>query len=176
MNKDQKQGIKEEIKGWTDTALGTVTGNENRKVKGDVEVTSGANRKEYGDQKDNIDEGMEDPGDSTIEWRRQPQKWARPEGPGRLDPHYGCRRNGRRRYIGARSGSEEGRPFRVQAEPGRGRTGAMHVMRMVARMPVVDSERQLIGILALGNIATWSDGEVLLTPRALSTPSVPSWG
>jgi uncharacterized protein YjbJ (UPF0337 family) len=65
MNHDQKEGIKEQVKGWTDTAIGTVTGNEDRKVKGDVEITNGANRKDYGDQKDNIEKGVEDPGEPT---------------------------------------------------------------------------------------------------------------
>lgn len=54
MNKDQKEGIKEQVKGWTDTAIGKVTGDEDRKLKGEVEITNGANRKDYGDQKDNI--------------------------------------------------------------------------------------------------------------------------
>ncbi|WP_244817753.1 CsbD family protein [Caballeronia sp. Lep1P3] len=65
MNKDQKEGIKEQVKGWVDTAVGTVTGNEDRKLKGDVEITNGANRKDYGDQKDNIEKGVEDPGEPT---------------------------------------------------------------------------------------------------------------
>ncbi|CAL8480562.1 CsbD family protein [Caballeronia sp. S22] len=55
MNKDQREGIKEQVKGWPDTAIGTVTGNEDRKVKGDVELTNGGNRKDYGDQKANIE-------------------------------------------------------------------------------------------------------------------------
>lgn len=67
MNKDQREGIKEQVKGWTDTAIGTVTGNEDPKVKGDVEITNGANRKDYGDQKDNIEKGVEDSVDSTDE-------------------------------------------------------------------------------------------------------------
>lgn len=67
LNKDQKEGIKEQVKGWTDTAIGKVTGDEDRKLKGDVEITNGANRKDYGDQKDNIEKGVEDPGDPTNE-------------------------------------------------------------------------------------------------------------
>jgi uncharacterized protein YjbJ (UPF0337 family) len=53
------------VKGWVDTAIGTVTGDEDRKLKGDVEITNGANRKDYGDQKDNIEKGVEDPGEPT---------------------------------------------------------------------------------------------------------------
>jgi uncharacterized protein YjbJ (UPF0337 family) len=65
MNSDQKEGIKEQSKGWTDTAIGTLTRSEDRKLKGDVEITNGANRKDYGDQKDNIGKGVEDPGEPT---------------------------------------------------------------------------------------------------------------
>jgi hypothetical protein len=44
----------------------------------------------------------------------------------------------------------------------------------IRRMPVVNGEKQLVGMLALGDIATWSDGEVASTLGAISTPSVPS--
>jgi CBS domain-containing protein len=43
----------------------------------------------------------------------------------------------------------------------------------VRRMPVVDNEKRLVGMLALGDIATWSDGEVSSTIGAISTPSAP---
>lgn len=43
----------------------------------------------------------------------------------------------------------------------------------IRRMPVVDSEKQLVGMLALGDIAAWSDGEVASTIGAISAPSVP---
>jgi CBS domain-containing protein len=43
----------------------------------------------------------------------------------------------------------------------------------IRRMVVVDSEKQLVGMLSLGDIATWSDGEVSSTISAISTPSVP---
>jgi len=65
MDKDKTDGIKEQVEGWVDTAIGTVTGDEERKLKGDVEVTNGASRKDYADQKDNIEKGVEDPGEPT---------------------------------------------------------------------------------------------------------------
>jgi len=43
----------------------------------------------------------------------------------------------------------------------------------IRRMPVVDSEGKLVGMLALGDIAVYSDGEVSSTIQAISTPSVP---
>lgn len=67
MNQDQKDGIKEQVKGWTNTVVGTLTGDENRKVQGDVQVTNGANQKDYGDQKDNVAKGADDPGNSSNE-------------------------------------------------------------------------------------------------------------
>jgi uncharacterized protein YjbJ (UPF0337 family) len=67
MNKDQREGIKEQVKGWVDTAVGTVMRDEDRKLKGDVEITNGANRKDYGDEKKNMEKGVEDPGEPTNE-------------------------------------------------------------------------------------------------------------
>ncbi|WP_175943742.1 MULTISPECIES: CBS domain-containing protein [unclassified Caballeronia] len=43
----------------------------------------------------------------------------------------------------------------------------------IRRMPVVDSEKNIVGMLALGDIAIYSDGEVSSTIQAISTPSVP---
>jgi Mg/Co/Ni transporter MgtE len=43
----------------------------------------------------------------------------------------------------------------------------------IRRMPVVDREKNLVGMLALGDIAIYSDGEVSSTIQAISTPSVP---
>jgi uncharacterized protein YjbJ (UPF0337 family) len=67
MNKDQASGIGEQIKGWTNTIVGTVTGNEDQKVKGDVQITNGANQKDFGDQKDNVEKGADDPGNASNE-------------------------------------------------------------------------------------------------------------
>lgn len=67
MNKDQKDGIKDQLKGWGNTVIGTITGNEDRKVQGDVQITNGANQKDYGDQKDNIEKGIDDPGNPSNE-------------------------------------------------------------------------------------------------------------
>ncbi|WP_250454027.1 CBS domain-containing protein [Caballeronia sp. ATUFL_M2_KS44] len=43
----------------------------------------------------------------------------------------------------------------------------------IRRMPVVDNAKHLVGMLALGDIASYSDGEVSSTIQAISTPSVP---
>lgn len=47
MNNNQREGVKEQAKGWLDTAV--------------------ANRKDCGDQKKNIEKGVENPGDPTNE-------------------------------------------------------------------------------------------------------------
>jgi uncharacterized protein YjbJ (UPF0337 family) len=65
MNKDQKEGFKEQIKGFADKAIGTVTRNEDRTAKGDVEIINGENRQEYGKQKKAIDKGNDEPGETT---------------------------------------------------------------------------------------------------------------
>jgi uncharacterized protein YjbJ (UPF0337 family) len=67
MNKDQKEGIKEQIKGFADKAIGTVTRDEDRKAKGDVEIINGESRQEYGKQKKAIDKGDNEPGETTNE-------------------------------------------------------------------------------------------------------------
>jgi CBS domain containing-hemolysin-like protein len=43
----------------------------------------------------------------------------------------------------------------------------------IRRMPVVSSDKELVGVLALGDLATYSDGEVSSVIGAISTPSVP---
>ncbi|KMZ11177.1 hypothetical protein BHUM_06223 [Candidatus Burkholderia humilis] len=67
MNKDQKEGIKEQLKGVADKAIGTVTRNDDRKAKGDVEIINGENRQEYGKQKKAIEKGDKEPGETTNE-------------------------------------------------------------------------------------------------------------
>lgn len=66
MNNDQKEGIKKQIKGWTGTAIGTVIGNEDRKVKRDVEITNGVNRKNYVHPRDSIGNASRTPTSPAI--------------------------------------------------------------------------------------------------------------
>ena len=65
MNTDQRKGIAEEIKGYVNKGVGSITGNEDRKVKGEAQITNGDNRKDLGDQRDNIDKNKVDPGNPT---------------------------------------------------------------------------------------------------------------
>ena len=65
MNKDQREGIKEELKGYVNKGIGSITGHEGRTAKGEAQITTGDNRKELGDQTDNIEKGKVDPGNPS---------------------------------------------------------------------------------------------------------------
>jgi uncharacterized protein YjbJ (UPF0337 family) len=45
MNEDQKEGIKDQVKGWTNTVIGSVTGDEDRKVKGTYKSQTGQTKR-----------------------------------------------------------------------------------------------------------------------------------
>ena len=65
MNKDQREGLTEELKGYVNKGIGSMTGNEDCKVKGEVQITNGDNRKDLGDQKDNMEKRKVDPGNPS---------------------------------------------------------------------------------------------------------------
>jgi uncharacterized protein YjbJ (UPF0337 family) len=62
---DKAKGIKEQVKGAMDKAVGSVTGNDVRRAKGEAEITEGSARKDLGDQKDNRESGAVDPGNPS---------------------------------------------------------------------------------------------------------------
>ena len=45
--------------------------------------------------------------------------------------------------------------------------------RQVRRLPVVDADKRLVGIISLGDVATNADGEISSTLGAVSSPSYP---
>lgn len=45
--------------------------------------------------------------------------------------------------------------------------------RQIRRLPVVDADKRLVGIIALGDVATNADGEISSTLGAVSSPSRP---
>jgi len=45
--------------------------------------------------------------------------------------------------------------------------------RQVRRLPVVDADKRLVGIVSLGDVATNADGEISSTLGAVSSPSYP---
>jgi hypothetical protein len=61
MNHDRKEVIKEQIKGWTDTAIGTVTGNEDRRCRDHEWCESQGLRRSEGEHRGSV----EDPGEPT---------------------------------------------------------------------------------------------------------------
>lgn len=65
MNNDQRKGIAEEIKGYVNKGVGSLTGDETRKLRGEAQITNGDNRKDLGDQRDNIEKNEVDPGNPT---------------------------------------------------------------------------------------------------------------
>jgi uncharacterized protein YjbJ (UPF0337 family) len=60
MNKDQKQGTVENIKGRAKQAAGVVTGNKNAESEGAAERAKGAARKAYGDVKRGVAKKLDD--------------------------------------------------------------------------------------------------------------------
>jgi uncharacterized protein YjbJ (UPF0337 family) len=58
-------GIKKEVKGFADKALGSLTGNDERKLKGEEQITEGDNEKDLADQSENIRKGKVDPGNPS---------------------------------------------------------------------------------------------------------------
>ncbi|AXF17781.1 CsbD family protein [Paraburkholderia caledonica] len=65
MANDKTEGIKEELKGMINKGIGSITGNEDRKLKGEAQITEGENRKDLGDQRENAEKGKTDPGNPS---------------------------------------------------------------------------------------------------------------
>ncbi|CAH2897606.1 MAG: hypothetical protein PCALPYG88_3056 [uncultured Paraburkholderia sp.] len=65
MANDKTEGIKEELKGMINKGIGSITGDEDRKLKGEAQITEGENRKDFGDQRENAEKGKTDPGNPS---------------------------------------------------------------------------------------------------------------
>jgi len=61
VNKDKMDGVKEQIKGVVNLGIGKLTGNEDRALQGEVEITNGSNKKDKADFEDNVEKGAVDP-------------------------------------------------------------------------------------------------------------------
>jgi uncharacterized protein YjbJ (UPF0337 family) len=61
MKKDKVDGVKEQIKGVVNLGIGKITGNEERALKGEVEITNGSNKKDKADFEDNVEKDAVDP-------------------------------------------------------------------------------------------------------------------
>jgi uncharacterized protein YjbJ (UPF0337 family) len=67
MNKTKTGGVKEQLKGVADFAAGKLTGNKDRELKGQVEITNGSNQKDRADWLDNVKKGADDPDNPSNE-------------------------------------------------------------------------------------------------------------
>jgi uncharacterized protein YjbJ (UPF0337 family) len=67
MDKEKLDGVKEQLKGVADFTLGKLTGNKDRELKGQVEITNGSNKKDLADFKDNVRDGADDPDNPSNE-------------------------------------------------------------------------------------------------------------
>jgi uncharacterized protein YjbJ (UPF0337 family) len=61
VNKDKLDGVKEQIKGVVNLGVGKITGNEERVLRGEVEITNGSNKKDRADFEDNVENDAVDP-------------------------------------------------------------------------------------------------------------------
>jgi uncharacterized protein YjbJ (UPF0337 family) len=62
---DKTEGIKEELKGMVNKGIGSITGNDQKKLEGEAQITEGDNRKDLGDQLENAEKGKIDPGNPS---------------------------------------------------------------------------------------------------------------
>jgi uncharacterized protein YjbJ (UPF0337 family) len=67
MNKAKTSGVKEQLKGVADFAVGKLTANKDRELKGQVEITNGSNQKDRADWQDNFKKGESDPDNPSNE-------------------------------------------------------------------------------------------------------------
>jgi uncharacterized protein YjbJ (UPF0337 family) len=67
MNKAKTSGVKEQLNGIVDFAAGKLTGNKDRELKGQVEITNGSNQKDRADWQDNVKKGADDPDNPSNE-------------------------------------------------------------------------------------------------------------
>ena len=67
MDKEKVEGVKEQLKGVADFTIGKLTGNQDRELKGQVEITNGSNKKDLADFKDNVRDSVDDPDNPSNE-------------------------------------------------------------------------------------------------------------
>jgi uncharacterized protein YjbJ (UPF0337 family) len=67
MNNAKTSGVKEQLKGVADFVAGKLTGNKDRELKGQVEITNGSNQKDRADWQDNMTKRADDPDNPSNE-------------------------------------------------------------------------------------------------------------
>jgi uncharacterized protein YjbJ (UPF0337 family) len=67
MNRVKADGVKQQLKGITNFIVGKLTGNKDRELQGQVEITNGSNKKDQADWRDNVRKGADDPDNPSNE-------------------------------------------------------------------------------------------------------------
>jgi uncharacterized protein YjbJ (UPF0337 family) len=67
MDKAKVEGVKEQLKGVADFAVGKLFGNKDRELRGQVGITNSSNKKDRADWQDNVRKGANDPDNPSNE-------------------------------------------------------------------------------------------------------------
>ena len=67
MDKAKVEGVKEQLKGVADFAVGKLFGNKDRELRGQVGITNSSNKKDRADWQDNVRKGANDPDSPSNE-------------------------------------------------------------------------------------------------------------
>jgi uncharacterized protein YjbJ (UPF0337 family) len=67
MNKAKVDGVKKQLKGVAESAVGKLNGNKDREPQGQVEITNGSNKKDQADWQDNVRKGADNPDSPSNE-------------------------------------------------------------------------------------------------------------
>jgi uncharacterized protein YjbJ (UPF0337 family) len=67
MDKAKVEGVKEQLKGVADFAVGKLFGNKDRELRGQVGITNSSNKKDRADWHDNVRKGANDPDNPSNE-------------------------------------------------------------------------------------------------------------
>jgi uncharacterized protein YjbJ (UPF0337 family) len=67
MDKAKVEGVKEQLRGVADFAVGKLFGNKDRELRGQVGITNSSNKKDRADWQDNVRKGANDPDNPSNE-------------------------------------------------------------------------------------------------------------
>lgn len=67
MKEDKTKGIREQFKGLVDLTVGKLTRDEEKDLRGQVEITNGSNKKDQADFEGNGRKSVDDPGNPSNE-------------------------------------------------------------------------------------------------------------
>jgi hypothetical protein len=67
MDETKVEGVKEQLKGVADFAVGQLFSNKDRELRGQIGITNGSNKKDRADWQDNVRKGANDPDSPSNE-------------------------------------------------------------------------------------------------------------